>query len=377
MSDRDVGLVADLPAGVVQAPHQVDVLAEHQTLVEAVAERLAPGHHRRARHVPHPCCRDGPAMDADPCRAPSARARTRRSGPRCPLGGDDPRRDQGRPPGRPGGRAAGRETRTAGRNRRRGTRPAASSAASQAGVARGGRRPGSRHGERSGRPTSLGDGGDRRRHRGAVVDDDHAAGRPPAAPGTRAAVRGRRTPARRSSPRSMARGGRAGGSGMSQAGVEQTTGEQSLGLILADRLAGQPGARTSEARARGQREQRGAASRRAGPRRPATNLDTGGEVADASRRGRASCHQAVRPPSTGTPRRSAPMPPVRTATPPPRPPRSARAAAGPAAGRRTPPDRRGRTRRRWRRASRLGSSRADRVGRARPSRPDRAASART
>jgi hypothetical protein len=45
-----------VPSGIVEAPDQVDVLAEAQRLVEAPdrIERLDAGHQRCARHVAHP-----------------------------------------------------------------------------------------------------------------------------------------------------------------------------------------------------------------------------------------------------------------------------------------------------------------------------------
>ena len=52
VGDDDLRLVADLPPGVVQAPHQIDVLAEHEPLVEPGAERVASREHGGAGHVP-------------------------------------------------------------------------------------------------------------------------------------------------------------------------------------------------------------------------------------------------------------------------------------------------------------------------------------
>ena len=49
-------LVADGPPGIVEPPHEVDVLPDLQRGVEAtdVAEGVDPGHHRRGGDVPHP-----------------------------------------------------------------------------------------------------------------------------------------------------------------------------------------------------------------------------------------------------------------------------------------------------------------------------------
>ena len=165
----------------------------------------------------------------------------------------------------------------------------------QAGVARGGRTPVRVVANVAGAGL-LGDGDDRLRHRGAVVDDDHGraarqrrqARAQPFGVGVhrhddRHLVDGLGRPRRRVGPH--------------QSGVEQATGEQSLGLILADRLAGQPGVNEGGG-ARGQSqgaERRAAEQDLAGPE----NLDTGGE-AQTPAGGDGVCHQAVRPPSTGT-----------------------------------------------------------------------------
>jgi len=50
---RDIGVVPTSPAGIVQSPHEVDVFAEPQPLVEAadLVECIDAYHHSRSGHV--------------------------------------------------------------------------------------------------------------------------------------------------------------------------------------------------------------------------------------------------------------------------------------------------------------------------------------
>ena len=86
-------VVADLPSGVVQAPDEIDVLAELEILVKAGGERLAARNHGRRRHVPHPAVG---THERRP-RTHVERGVTLFVGgdpARSPTHGDDPRRDQ-------------------------------------------------------------------------------------------------------------------------------------------------------------------------------------------------------------------------------------------------------------------------------------------
>ena len=236
VGDMDPRLVANLPAGVVQAPDEIDVLAERELLVEPGAERLAPSDHRGARHVPHPRVRAdqrgtrahvewrvAPLVRGDPARMPARR--------------DDPRRDQ-RHRGilqvveQVAGEAFGRDAIGVEERDDRGLGQAEAGVASRRGAAilAMAHVPG---------PEPVGERRDRGAVRRAVVDDDrrHASGQ-----GRQAALELASVPVhghddRRLAARPLRPWWRIG---LDEAGVEQPARQRPLGTILKSWLASQP-----------------------------------------------------------------------------------------------------------------------------------------
>ena len=117
--DRARGLVADVPSGLGQPPHQVDVLAAAQRRVEEVGpgRHVGPDDEGRARHEGDAAPRPDRALPGRPGRATSAPPRSvQRADAAGPARCGAPRRP---PAGRRSGPAAVRASRRSGRSRSR------------------------------------------------------------------------------------------------------------------------------------------------------------------------------------------------------------------------------------------------------------------